>query len=137
MQYRNLRPPTPKIFQRLLWLAPYQLRATPCMCVLFSYLLFSHTMRYFAWAWNVKRDAKYDLMSKENLKRTLKVAQINYVSRNQLHCTANLNFGLMCKKAKHCWAFLSTNFSFLLSWYFFLIIICFLLYWRKNSKSSK
>jgi hypothetical protein len=28
------------------------------------------------------------------------VAQINYVSRNQLHCTANLNFGLMCKKAK-------------------------------------
>ena len=34
----------------------------------------------------------------------LKVAQINYVSRNQLHCTANLNFGLMCKKAKHCWA---------------------------------
>ena len=32
----------------------------------------------------------------------LKVAQINYVSRNQLHCTENLNFGLMCKKAKHC-----------------------------------
>ena len=25
-------------------------------------------------------------------------------SRNQLHHTANLNFGLMCKKAKHCWA---------------------------------
>jgi hypothetical protein len=42
------------------------------------------------------------------------VAQINYVSRNQLHCAANLNFGLMCKKAKHCWA-LSTNFSFLFS----------------------
>ena len=40
----------------------------------------------------------------------VKVAQINYVSRNQLHSTANLNFGLMCKKAKHCWA-LSTNFS--------------------------
>jgi len=39
----------------------------------------------------------------------LKVAQINYVSRNQLHCTANFNFGLMCKKAKHSWA-LSTNF---------------------------
>ena len=32
----------------------------------------------------------------------IKVTQINYVSRNQLHCTANLNFGLMCKKAKHC-----------------------------------
>ena len=27
----------------------------------------------------------------------VKVAQINYVSRNQLHCTANVNFGLMCK----------------------------------------
>jgi hypothetical protein len=45
----------------------------------------------------------------------LKVAQINYVSRNQLHCTANLNFGSMCKTAKHCWA-LSTNFLFLFSW---------------------
>ena len=32
----------------------------------------------------------------------IKVAQINYVSRSQLHCAANLNFGLMCKKAKHC-----------------------------------
>ena len=41
---------------------------------------------------------------------TSKVGQINYVSRNQFHSTANLNFGLMCKKAKHCWA-LSTNFS--------------------------
>jgi len=40
----------------------------------------------------------------------LKVTQINYVSRNQLHSTANLNFSLMGKKAKHCWA-LSTNFS--------------------------
>jgi hypothetical protein len=28
------------------------------------------------------------------------VAQINYISRNQLHCTANLNFGLMCKRDK-------------------------------------
>ena len=44
----------------------------------------------------------------------IKVAQINYVSRNQLHCRANLNFGLMCKKAKHYWA-LSTNFLFLFS----------------------
>jgi hypothetical protein len=44
----------------------------------------------------------------------LKVAHINYVSRNQLHCTANLNFGFMDKKAKHCWA-LSTNFLFLFS----------------------
>ena len=41
----------------------------------------------------------------------LKVTQINYISRNQLHCRANLNFGLMCKKAKHYWA-LSTNFLF-------------------------
>ena len=32
----------------------------------------------------------------------LKLTQINYVSRNQLHSTANLNFSLMCKKAKHC-----------------------------------
>ena len=31
---------------------------------------------------------------------SVKVSQINYVSRNQLHCTANLNIGLMCKKAK-------------------------------------
>ena len=41
----------------------------------------------------------------------LKVAQIKHISRNQLHCPANLNFGLMCKKAKHCWALLTTNFS--------------------------
>ena len=40
---------------------------------------------------------------------TLKLTQINYVSRNQLHPTANLNFGLMGKKAKHCGA-LSTLF---------------------------
>jgi hypothetical protein len=43
-----------------------------------------------------------------------KGGSINYVSRNQLHCTANLNLGLICKKAKHCLA-LSTNFSFLFS----------------------
>ena len=49
----------------------------------------------------------------------VKVTQINYVSRNQLHSTANLNFGLMGKKAKHCWA-LSTNFSILFSFFFFL-----------------
>ena len=46
------------------------------------------------------------------------MAQINYVSRNQLHSTANLNFGLMCKKEKHCWAF-SANFSVQFSWLFF------------------
>ena len=57
-----------------------------------------------------------------------KVAQINYLSRNQLHCTTNLNFGWMCKKAKHCWA-LSTNFLFLFS----LIMFCFPLNWHKNS----
>ena len=62
----------------------------------------------------------------------VKVAQIIYVSRNQLHCTANLNLGLMCKKAKHCWA-LSTNFLFLFSRQFFQIIFCFLLNWHKNS----
>ena len=44
----------------------------------------------------------------------LKMSQINYVSRNQLHCRANLNFGLISKKAKHYWA-LSTNFLFLFS----------------------
>ena len=43
---------------------------------------------------------------------------------------------LMYKKAKHCLA-LSTNFLFLFSWYFFLIMFCFLLNWRKNSNSSK
>ena len=46
--------------------------------------------------------------------RLVKVAQINYVSRNQLHCAANLNFVLIYKKAKYCWA-LSTNFLFLFS----------------------
>ena len=66
----------------------------------------------------------------------IKVAQINYVLRNQLHCTANLNFGLMYKKAKHCCA-LSTNFLFLFCWYFFLIMFCFLLNWRKNSNYFK
>jgi hypothetical protein len=66
----------------------------------------------------------------------LKVAQINYVSRHQLHCTANFNFGLMCKKAEYFWA-LSRNFSFLFSWYFFLIMFCFLLNLRKISNSSK
>ena len=39
----------------------------------------------------------------------IKVTQINYISRNQLHHTANLNFGLTCKKVKHCWM-LSSNF---------------------------
>ena len=45
-------------------------------------------------------------------------------------------FSLVCKKAKYCWA-LSTNFLFLLSWYFFLIMFCFLLNWRKNSNCFK
>ena len=54
------------------------------------------------------------LISRFHLIELVKVAQINYVSRNQLHCAANLNFGLMLKKAKHCWA-LSPNFSFLFS----------------------
>ena len=47
--------------------------------------------------------------------KMIKVTQINYVSRNQLHSTTNLNFGLMGKKAKHCWA-LSTNFLVQFSW---------------------
>ena len=42
----------------------------------------------------------------------------------------------MCKKAKYCWA-LSTNFSFLFSWYFFLIMFCFLLNWPKKFKFFK
>ena len=51
------------------------------------------------------------------------MAQINYVSRNQNYCTANLNFGLMCKKTKHCWA-LSTNIFYfcsadIFSWSYF------------------
>ena len=58
------------------------------------------------------------LISRFHLIKLVKVAQINYVSRNHLHCTANLNFGLIFKKAKHCWA-LSTNFSFLFSWSYF------------------
>ena len=66
----------------------------------------------------------------------IKTTQINYVSRNQLHHTENLNFGLMCKKAKHCRA-LSTNFYFLFSWLSFLIMFCFLLNWRKNSNYFK
>ena len=66
---------------------------------------------------------------------SVKVAQIYYVSKNQLHCTANLNFDFMCKKAKHGWA-LSTNFLFLFIWYFFLIMFSFMLN-RQNSNSSK
>ena len=45
------------------------------------------------------------------LAQFVKVAHINYNSRNQLHCTANLNFGL--------------------------IMFYFLLNWRKNSNYSK
>ena len=75
-------------------------------------------------------------ISRFHLIKLVKVAQINYVSRNHLHCTANLNFGLIFKKAKHCWTLL-TNFSFLFSWYFFLIMFCFLLNWRKNSNYFK
>ena len=41
--------------------------------------------------------------------KKVKVTQINYVSRNQLHSTASFNFGFMGRRAKHCWA-LSTNF---------------------------
>ena len=54
------------------------------------------------------------LISRFHLIKLVKVAQINSVSRNHLHCTANLNFGLIFKKAKHCWAW-STSFSFLFS----------------------
>ena len=35
---------------------------------------------------------------------------LDYSKESTSPYTANLNFGLMCKKAKHCWA-LSTNFS--------------------------
>ena len=47
------------------------------------------------------------------LQDEVKGAQINYVSRNKVHCT---DFGLMSKKGKtlYCWAF-SKNFSFLFS----------------------
>ena len=66
----------------------------------------------------------------------IKVTQINYISRNQLYSTANLNFGSMGKKAKHCWAS-STNFSVQFSWQFFLIVVCFLLNWCRNSNFFK
>ena len=39
----------------------------------------------------------------------VKVTQINYFSRNKLHSAANLNFGSICKKAKHCWALSSVQ----------------------------
>ena len=45
----------------------------------------------------------------------VKVTQINFVWRNQLHHTANLNYDLMCKKAKHC-CVLSTNCFAQFSW---------------------
>ena len=64
------------------------------------------------------------------------MAQINYVSKNQLHWTANLNFDLIYKKAKHCWT-LTINFLFPFSWYFFLIMFCFLLNWQENSNYFK
>ena len=35
----------------------------------------------------------------------VEVAQIKYVSRNQLNSKANLNFDLMCKKAKQNFQF--------------------------------
>ena len=38
------------------------------------------------------------------------MAQINYVSRNQLHCTANLKFGLMCIKSKTLLVFVNKLF---------------------------
>ena len=67
--------------------------------------------------WNVKNDFAYELQffslisdGLGNVNKFVKVTQINYVSRNQLQYTANLNFGLMGKKAKHCWA-VSTIFS--------------------------
>ena len=47
-----------------------------------------------------------------------------------------MNFCLIYKKAKHCWA-LSANVFFLFSRYFFLIMFCFLLNWRKNSNCFK
>ena len=63
---------------------------------------------------NNKKNGVTDLACYKTLSIVLldyvKVGQINYVSRNQFHSTKNLNFGLMCKKAKHCRA-LSTNFS--------------------------
>ena len=43
-----------------------------------------------------KRDVEKQLI--DELKQQVKVAQINYVSRNQLHCTANLNFGFVKKQ---------------------------------------
>ena len=49
-------------------------------------------------------------LEKRHLKIYVKVTQINYVSRNQLHSTANLNFGLMCKKGKTFLSFI-INFS--------------------------
>ena len=42
----------------------------------------------------------------------IKGAQINYVSRNRLHCTANLNFGLMCKTANFLFLFNSKEHFF-------------------------
>ena len=93
---------------------------------LFSSFDVQFYITFLIWFWIIWKWAKLEL----------KVAQIYYVSRNQLDCTANLNFSLMCKKAKHCWA-LSTNFSFLFSWHFLLIMFCFLLNWSKNSNSSK
>ena len=65
---------------------------------------------------SVQRDTNYARAQIQ----IVKLAQINYVSRNQLHCTENLNFGLMYKKAKHCRA-LPTNFLFLFQLTFFLI----------------
>ena len=57
------------------------------------------------------------------------MAQINYLSRNQIHCTANLNFGLMFKKAKHCWALL-TNFLILFRWVQVIVFLsCFASCW--------
>ena len=48
---------------------------------------------------------------KEGIAICLKVTQINYVSRNQLDCTGNLNFGLMCKNGKTSLGFVNKLFQ--------------------------
>ena len=50
----------------------------------------------------------FQIRPRQNRNFIIKVTQINYVSMNQLHTTANFNFGSMSKKAKHCWV-LETN----------------------------
>ena len=68
--------------------------------LIFLFLIFQVSPSFISRTSLVYFNIHQDMLGKQQLK----VAQINYVSRSQLHSTANLNFDLICKKVKLCWA---------------------------------